>query len=37
MAVIISTLVENTASMPYLLAEWGQSLLIQADGIKGAL
>ena len=34
MAVIISTLVENTASMPYVLAEWGQSLLIQADGMK---
>jgi 7,8-dihydropterin-6-yl-methyl-4-(beta-D-ribofuranosyl)aminobenzene 5'-phosphate synthase len=34
MSVIITTLVENTAGMPYVLAEWGQSLLIQADGKK---
>lgn len=32
MAVIITTLVENTAGIPYVLAEWGQSLLIQTDG-----
>lgn len=34
MAVIITTLVENTAGMPYVLAEWGQSLLIQTDEKK---
>ncbi len=34
MTVTITTLVENTAGIPYVLAEWGQSLLIEADGKK---
>jgi 7,8-dihydropterin-6-yl-methyl-4-(beta-D-ribofuranosyl)aminobenzene 5'-phosphate synthase len=34
MAVTIITLVENTAGIPYVLAEWGQSILIETDGQK---
>ena len=34
MAVTITTLVENTTGMPNIIAEWGQSLLIEADGKK---
>jgi len=32
MTVTITTLVENTAGIPSVLGEWGQSLLIEADG-----
>ncbi len=32
MAVTIITLVENTAGIPNVIGEWGQSLLIEADG-----
>jgi 7,8-dihydropterin-6-yl-methyl-4-(beta-D-ribofuranosyl)aminobenzene 5'-phosphate synthase len=32
MTVTITTLVENTAGIPHVLGEWGQSLLIEADG-----
>jgi 7,8-dihydropterin-6-yl-methyl-4-(beta-D-ribofuranosyl)aminobenzene 5'-phosphate synthase len=32
MTVTITTLVENTAGIPNVLGEWGQSLLIEADG-----
>lgn len=34
MTVTITTLVENTAGIPFVLGEWGQSLLIEADGKK---
>ena len=34
MAITISTLVENTAGTPLTIGEWGQSLLIEADGKK---
>ena len=34
MTVTITTLVENTTGMPNIIAEWGQSLLIEADGKK---
>lgn len=32
MIVNIITLVENSAGIPYVLGEWGQSILIEADG-----
>ncbi|MBN1690246.1 MAG: MBL fold metallo-hydrolase [Dehalococcoidia bacterium] len=34
MSVTITTLVENTAGVPNVIGEWGQSLLIEADGKK---
>ena len=34
MTVTITTLIENTTGMPNIIAEWGQSLLIEADGKK---
>src|SRR5512137_1874476 len=34
MTVTITTLVENTAGIPHVIGEWGQSLLIEADGKK---
>lgn len=34
MPITVTTLVENTAGMPFLIGEWGQSLLVEADGQK---
>jgi 7,8-dihydropterin-6-yl-methyl-4-(beta-D-ribofuranosyl)aminobenzene 5'-phosphate synthase len=34
MPVTITTLVENTSGVPTLYGEWGQSLLVEADGLK---
>ncbi len=34
MTVTITTLVENTAGTPLTIGEWGQSLLVEADGKK---
>jgi len=34
MSIKITTLSENTASRPDLLAEWGVSILVEADGLK---
>jgi 7,8-dihydropterin-6-yl-methyl-4-(beta-D-ribofuranosyl)aminobenzene 5'-phosphate synthase len=34
MTITITTLVENTAGNPLVVGEWGQSLLIEADGNK---
>jgi len=34
MAVRITTLSENTAGMPGLLAEWGLSVLVETDGLR---
>lgn len=34
MAVRITTLSENTAGMPGLLAEWGLSVLVEVDGLR---
>jgi 7,8-dihydropterin-6-yl-methyl-4-(beta-D-ribofuranosyl)aminobenzene 5'-phosphate synthase len=34
MPVTITTLVENTSGMPSITGEWGQSLLVEADGQK---
>jgi 7,8-dihydropterin-6-yl-methyl-4-(beta-D-ribofuranosyl)aminobenzene 5'-phosphate synthase len=32
MPITVTTLVENTAGMPFTIGEWGQSLLVEADG-----
>lgn len=34
MTVTITTLVENTAGAPFIVGEWGQSLLVETDGQK---
>ncbi|MFA5400082.1 MAG: MBL fold metallo-hydrolase [Dehalococcoidia bacterium] len=34
MAITVTTLVENTSGVPTLYGEWGQSLLVEADGLK---
>lgn len=34
MPITVTTLVENTAGVPTLYGEWGQSLLVEADGLK---
>jgi 7,8-dihydropterin-6-yl-methyl-4-(beta-D-ribofuranosyl)aminobenzene 5'-phosphate synthase len=34
MPITVTTLVENTSGVPTLYGEWGQSLLIEADGLK---
>jgi len=34
MTVTITTLVENTSGVPSLYGEWGQSLFIEADGLR---
>jgi len=34
MPITVTTLVENTAGVPTLFGEWGQSLLVEADGLK---
>ncbi|MDD5398244.1 MAG: MBL fold metallo-hydrolase, partial [Dehalococcoidia bacterium] len=34
MSVIVTTLVENTSGVPSLYGEWGQSLLVEADGMR---
>ena len=34
MPITVTTLVENTAGTPFTIGEWGQSLLVEADGQK---
>ena len=34
MPITVTTLVENTVGVPTLYGEWGQSLLVEADGLK---
>ena len=34
MQINVTTLVENTAGTPFTIGEWGQSLLVEADGQK---
>ena len=34
MPITVTTLVENTAGTPFTIGEWGQSLLLEADGQK---
>jgi len=34
MPITVTTLVENTAGSPFTIGEWGQSLLVEADGQK---
>jgi len=34
MAITVTTLVENTSGVPTLYGEWGQSLLVEADGLR---
>lgn len=34
MGINITTLSENTAAAPYLLAEWGFSILVETDDIN---
>lgn len=34
MPITVTTLVENTAGTPFTMGEWGQSLLVEADGQK---
>ncbi|MBN1689717.1 MAG: MBL fold metallo-hydrolase [Dehalococcoidia bacterium] len=34
MSITVTTLVENTAGGPSLYGEWGQSLLVEADGMR---
>jgi len=34
MPITVTTLVENTSGVPTLYGEWGQSLLLEADGLK---
>ncbi len=34
MPITVTTLVENTAGVPSLYGEWGQSLLVEADGLR---
>lgn len=34
MTITVTTLVENTSGMPFTIGEWGQSLLVEADGQK---
>jgi len=34
MSITVTTLVENTSGVPSLYGEWGQSLLVEADGLR---